>query len=112
MLRRDCCAFAFAAVLLALSFARGLFWACCSCSATKSAKHLARFLLVAGLTELTARFAPAPQNQFYLVLLGAKLLLAFLLLLVLLLRGLLQLAYHAEASPYWALAALAGAPPY
>ena len=49
-------------LLLALAFARGLSWACVSCRATTSAEHLARSVLVAGLTELTVRFAPALQN--------------------------------------------------
>ena len=96
MLLQDCCfsgvcASAFAGALLALTFARGLFWACFSCRATTSAEHLARSVLVAGLTKLTVRFAPAQQNPLRSGLLGSTLLSGTLVELLLLLRGLLGL---------------------
>ena len=50
--------------LFAVLFARGLCGACFSCRATVPAEHSARvvFVLVAGLTQLIACFALAPQN--------------------------------------------------
>ena len=72
-------------------------WARFSCRATNSAERLARSCLVAGLTKLTVRFAPAQQNPLLWGPLGTKFAAGAVLRRLLLLPGLLLLAARAGA---------------
>ena len=72
-------------------------WARFSCRATKSAERLTRSLLVAGLTKLTVRFAPARQNPLLWGPLGTRLAAEAALRRLLLLPGLPLLAARAVA---------------